>query len=148
MPALPNQGEIPMSTDNISVVRGMYEAFQRGDINAVLNSYAPNITWYSPGGREIPWAGARQGREQVGQFFAQLDASLEFLDFATEQFAASGDTVIVIGRDRVRVKASGDVLDEQWAHVMQVRDGQVVDFREIIDTAALVASLQKAATRV
>ena len=136
-----------MSTDNIGIVRGMYEAFQRGDIDAVLSSFAPTITWYSPGGSDIPWAGARQGREQVGQFFAQLDAALEFLDFAPEQFAASGDTVIVTGRDRVRVKATGDVLDEQWAHVMQVRDGQVADFREIIDTAALVAVFAKAAAR-
>jgi ketosteroid isomerase-like protein len=137
-----------MSTDNVGVVRGMYEAFQRGDIGAVLSSFAPTVTWYSPGGPEIPWAGARQGREQVGQFFAQLDASLEFLDFAPEQFAASGDTVIVIGRDRVRVKATGDVLEEHWAHVMQVRDGQVADFREIIDTAALVAAFSKSAARV
>jgi uncharacterized protein len=136
-----------MSTDNIGVVRGMYEAFQRGDIDAVLSSFAPTVTWYSPGGPEIPWAGARQGREQVGQFFAQLDGALEFLDFAPEQFAANGDTVIVIGRDRVRVKATGDVLDEHWAHVMQVRDGQVADFREIIDTAALVAVFAKAAVR-
>ena len=136
-----------MSTDNIGVVRGMYEAFQRGDIDAVLSSFAPTVTWYSPGGPEIPWAGARQGREQVGQFFAQLGAALEFLDFAPEQFAASGDTVIVIGRDRVRVKTTGDVLDEQWAHVLQVRDGQVADFREIIDTAALVAVFGKAAAR-
>ena len=137
-----------MSMDNISVVRGIYEAFQRGDIDAVLSSLAPTVTWYSPGGPEIPWAGARQGRQQVGQFFAQLDAALEFLDFAPEHYAASGDTVIVIGRDRVRVKASSDVLDEQWAHVMQVRDGQVADFREIIDTAPLVAALTKAAARV
>jgi uncharacterized protein len=136
-----------MSTDNIGVVRGMYEAFQRGDIDAVLSSFAPTVTWYSPGGPEIPWAGARQGREQVGQFFAQLDGALEFLHFAPEQFAANGDTVIVIGRDRVRVKATGDVLDEHWAHVMQVRDGQVADFREIIDTAALVAVFAKAAVR-
>jgi len=89
-----------MSTDNIGVVRGIYEAFQRGDINAVLSSLAPAVTWYSPGGPEIPWAGSRQGREQVGQFFGQLDATLEFLDFAPEQFAASGDTVI--GRTRSR----------------------------------------------
>lgn len=131
--------------DNIRVVRGTYEAFQRGDIDAVLNSFAANVTWYSPGGPEIPWAGPRQGREQVGQFFAQLDAALEFLDFAPEQFATTGDTVIVIGRDRVRVKASGDVLDERWAHVMQVRDGQVTDFLEIIDTASLVAAFRSAA---
>jgi hypothetical protein len=137
-----------MSADNISVVRGTYEAFQRGDIDAVLSSFAPDVTFYSPGGPEIPWAGARRGRDQVGQFFAQLDAALEFLDFAPEQFAASGDTVIVIGRDRVRVKASGDVLDEQWAHVMQVRDGQVADFREIIDTAALASAFRKAAASV
>jgi ketosteroid isomerase-like protein len=137
-----------VSTDNIGVVRGIYEAFQRGDIDAVLSSLTPTVTWYSPGGPEVPWAGARQGRQQVGQFFAQLDAALEFLDFAPEQFAASGDSVIVIGRDRVRVKVTGDVLDEQWAHVMRVRDGQVADFREIIDTAALVAAFARAAGRV
>ena len=137
-----------MSTDNISVVRGIYEAFQRGDIDAVLSSLAPTVSWYSPGGPEVPWAGARQGRQQVGQFFAQLDAALEFLDFAPERFVASGDTVIVIGRDRIRVKATGDVLDEQWAHVMEVRDGQVADFREIIDTAALVAALARTSARV
>jgi ketosteroid isomerase-like protein len=137
-----------MSADNISVVRGCYEAFQRGDIGALLNTLAPDVTWYSPGGSEMPWAGSRQGREQVGQFFAQIDAAFEFLEFTPEHFTASGDTVIVIGRDRVRLKASGDVLVERWAHLMQVRDGQIVDFFEIIDTAATTAALRKAAAGV
>ena len=139
-----------MSTeDNIRVVRGTYEAFQRGDIAGVLSSFAIDVTWFTPGGPEIPFAGARQGREAVARFFADLDATLEFLDFTIEDIAGGGgDTVIAIGRDRVRIKPSGDVIDEQFAHVMRVKDGQVVDFREIIDTAALSAAFRKAAAAI
>jgi ketosteroid isomerase-like protein len=133
---------------NTDVVRRAYAAFQLGNIPAVLETFAPDVTWFTPGPPEIPFAGRRQGREQVGEFFVSLDAVLEFQEFTPEQYIEQGETVVVFGKDRARLKSSGQTLDGEWAHVMTVRDGQITDFHEFSDTSALVDLLRQATTRV
>src|SRR5437660_156251 len=42
---------------NTEIVKGMYEAFNRGDTTPVLNSLSDNVEWIVPGGNSIPFAG-------------------------------------------------------------------------------------------
>ncbi len=58
-------------------------------------------------------------------------------DFAVtpEQFIASGDTVAVVARYTGTGKETGKDLDLPVAHVFDVRDGKVVQFRQFVDTA-------------
>lgn len=133
---------------NAEVVRSAYDAFLRGDIQRVLSTFASNITWFVPGGPEIPFAGRVQGNDQVAEFFQRLDASLEFQEFKPEHFVEQGDTVVVLGRSRVRVKATGSIVQHEWAHVMTVRDDVITDFYEYADMTEITAAFRQAAARV
>jgi ketosteroid isomerase-like protein len=132
---------------NIEIVKRGYEAFGRGDINGVLALCAENVEWVSSGPSELPTAGIRRGREQVAQFFKAVDQVFEIQRFEPKQFIAQGDQVVVLGDDTAKVKATGKVLTEEWAHAFAIRDGKIAAFREYIDTAQVVAELRAAPAR-
>lgn len=136
-----------MSQQNIELVRSSYAAFGRGDLDGVLATMDPDIEWTTPGGPEIPFAGARRGAGQVREFFNTLSEVLDFEQFEPQTFLADGDQVVVFGIDRVRVKATGNVISDAWCHSMTVRNGKIVRFREYIDTAALAAEFKTAGAR-
>src|SRR5262245_8209050 len=100
---------------NLDVIRRAYEAFGRGDIEALLSLMEENIEWRTPGPADLPTAGVRRGRQEVGAFFALLNQTFEIQRFEPETFLAAGDRVVVLGSDTARVTATGKVLDEPWA---------------------------------
>ena len=132
---------------NVDIVRRGYEAFGRGDLDTMLKLFDENIEWISPGPAELPTAGTRRGRQQVAEFFNSVNEIFEIQRFEPKAFIAEGDRVIVLGDDTSRIKATGKVLDSEWAHAFTLRDGLVIAFHEYIDTAAVVAELQAAAAR-
>ena len=132
---------------NLDIVRRGYEAFGRGDLDALLGLFDENVEWTSPGPAELSTAGTRRGREQVAEFFKALDAVVEIQRFEPQTFIAQGDYVVVLGEDSSRIKATGKVVDSAWAHVFTVRGGRIVRFHEYNDTAAVVAELRAAQAR-
>ena len=92
----------------------------------------------------MPTAGVRRGREQVAEFFKALDQVFEIQRFEPKQFIAQGEQVVVLGDDTAKVKVTGKVLTEEWAHAFTIRDGKITAFREYIDTAEVVAELRAA----
>ena len=132
---------------NLEIIRRGYEAFARGDLDALLSLFADNIEWVSPGPSDLPTAGTRRGRQQVADFFRILNELFEFQRFEPKTFIAQDDRVVVLGEDTARIKATGKVLDSAWAHAFSLRDGKVASFHEYIDTAAIVAELRSVQAR-
>lgn len=132
---------------NVEVVRQGYEAFGRGDIDGLLSLFDDSIEWVSPGPPDLPTAGTRRGKQQVAEFFRAVDEVFEMQRFEPQTFVAQGDRVVVLGEDTARVKATGKVLNESWAHAFVLRNGKVVSFHEYLDTAATVAEIRTAAAR-
>ena len=132
---------------NLEIIRRGYEAFGRGDLDALLSLFADNIEWVSPGPADLPTAGTRRGRQQVADFFRIVNELFEFQRFEPKTFIAQDDRVVVLGEDTARIKATGKVLDSAWAHAFSLRDGKVASFHEYIDTAAIVAELRSVQAR-
>jgi uncharacterized protein len=132
---------------NLEIVKRGYEAFGRGDTQALLDLFADDIEWSSPGPPELPTAGNRRGRQQVAEFFQAVDQIFEIQQFEPKTFLAQGDLVVVLGTDTARIKASGKVVTDDWAHAFTVRGGKIVKMREYIDTSAVVAELNTAQAR-
>lgn len=130
--------------ENVAIVRAGYEAFGRGDIDALLDTMDNNIEWTSPGPSDLATAGKRQGQQQVRQFFATVNELYDFQKFEANTFVADGDTVVVLGDDTITVKATGKTVSESWAHVFTIKNGKIVRFQEYIDTAAIVTELRAA----
>lgn len=123
-----------MGEQSVEVVKGVYEAFARGDVPAVLGAMADDIEWHEAEG--MPYGGVYHGGEAVAQnVFGPI--TQDILDFAVtpEEFIASGDTVAVVVRYTGTGKATGKQLDIPVVHVFDVRNGKIAKFRQFADTA-------------
>ncbi len=123
-----------MGEQSVDVVRGVYQAFGRGDVPAVLGAMADDIEWHEAEG--MPYGGVYHGGEAVAQnVFGPI--TQDVVDFAVtaEEFIASGDAVAAVVRYTGTGKATGKQLNLPVVHVWDVRNGKLAQFRQFIDTA-------------
>jgi ketosteroid isomerase-like protein len=124
-----------MSADDVSTMRTAYEAFNRGDIPAVLTAFDPAIEWNEPGGGRAP-RGRFHGAESVAKdVFSLVPENFEEFQAAPDQFIDSGDHIVVVGRFRGKAK-SGQALDLPYVHVWAMRNGKAASFHNYVDAAA------------
>ena len=128
---------------NVQVVQNAYGAFGRGDVDAVLGYLAENIDWQSFGPEELPTAGRRQGKAEVGRFFKQVAEAWNFERFEPRQFVAQGEMVIALGSYAGTSKSTGRKFASEWTHAYTFRDGKATTFREYTDTASLISAARK-----
>ena len=122
-----------MPGENSEVVRGIYEAFGRGDVPAVLGSFDAEIEWHEAHG--LPYGGVYRGPDAVAQnVFGPLVEDIPDFTVAPAEFFESGDRVVALGRYTGTAKESGAELDVPFAHEWTVRDGKVVHFHQHVDT--------------
>jgi uncharacterized protein len=130
-------------TSNIEAIKRSYEFFKRGDIPALLDDLiADNCTWISPGPKDkLPWAGTYKGKQEIANFFVQVERTLEFSEFTPREMIEQGNIVVVLGTLAGRAKTTGKPVKNEWAHVFKFSQGKVVFFQEYIDTAADVLAM-------
>jgi hypothetical protein len=130
--------------DNIDVVQNIYNDFKNGNIPGLLDKLDPNISWELPEMANVPFAGKRNGRDAVAEFFRLVGISQEALRFEPIDFIAKDDRVVVLGTYEWRVLENGRTFGGNWAHVFTIQNGTVTDFLEYTDTAAAEHGYQKA----
>ncbi|MDB5797715.1 MAG: nuclear transport factor 2 family protein [Paucimonas sp.] len=118
------------------VMRG-YEMFGQQDIEGLLSLYADDIEWVGYEEPEVPFSGTYRGKAGVRQFFADLAQALDVERFEAKQAIAEGDKVVVLGHAGWKVRDSGELLDYDWVHVFDVKDGLVRRFQHFDDGAQL-----------
>lgn len=130
--------------ENLQVVKDGYAAFSRGDIAGLLERFSPDIEWHIPG-TGLPLAGTYRGHDGVTKFFQKLAQEAEILDFQPREFVADGDRVLVVGSERVKVRATNRTVDLDWIMSFTMRNGKVTNFREYTDTKALADAYESSA---
>jgi uncharacterized protein len=127
------------------LVQEFYAAFKRGDVTGALNTLADNVDWFIPGPKDIiPFAGRRQDREQVAQFFEKLVGMQDAEQFDVREFVAQGDSVATLGHYRWRIKSTGQSYTSDFVHVFTIQDGRVSNFQEYLDTYAWTTAYRSA----
>lgn len=84
---------------NADLVRGVYESFAAGDVDAVLGAMSPDIVWteaenfpYADGN---PYVGPQAVLEGV---FARCNGEWDGFGVEVEEILDAGDTVVALGR--------------------------------------------------
>jgi len=122
--------------ENLQVVKDGYAAYGRGDLASLLALLAEDVEWIIPGAG-LPLAGTYRGREGAANFFQKLAAESEVLDFQPREFVADGDRVLVLGSERVKVKATNRTIEVDWIMAFTLRNGRITKFREYTDTKVI-----------
>lgn len=129
----------------LAVVRGVYDAFARGDVARITELVASEVTiWQSPA---LPWGGEHSGHEGLGRFLTALTGALDSSPVTERLYADGAGAVVQVGRTTGTVRRTGVPFDVAETHVWQVRDGAVVRFEAYLDTAAMLAALERADPR-
>jgi uncharacterized protein len=132
-----------MSEQNVELVNGVYGAFGRGDVPAVLGAFADDIEWFEAEG--MPYGGLHHGPDAVAQnVFGPITEDVEGFAVTPEQVIGSGATVAAIVRYTGTGKATGKALDEPVVHVWDIRDGKLARFRQFIDTVKFAEVVPRA----
>ena len=120
---------------NSDIVKTLYDAFAKGDVQTVLDAFDPRIQWREAEGflyaEGNPYIGPQAVAEGV---FQRIVSDVENFSVVPQQFVEGGDTVLVEGRYSGTVKATGTPVDAQFAHVWRLCDGKVVRFDQYTDT--------------
>jgi uncharacterized protein len=109
-----------MSQENVEIVRGLFEAYARGDLDALMEAYDPEVeivtlmtgTYHGP-------EGARQAIEEGRRTLRgwKLDPN-ELIDV--------GDSVIAIAHIRGAGQHSGIALGDLMALAFTIRNGLII----------------------
>jgi ketosteroid isomerase-like protein len=118
-----------MSQENVEIVRGIIDAHEQGDFDAVFAGYDPAIEWHlSPVfARASDFDPVYHGHEGVRAFWRQWFAAWERAYFEYEEFIDAGDSVVTILSQHVRGRTSGIELEwSSYGQVWTVRNGKIV----------------------
>jgi len=87
---------------------------------------------------QMTWIGTWEGKEAIFGFLGTFSQNVQVAHWENQDAFASGDTVAVFGRMKLRLTASGAETDEfTFALRAKVRDGQVVLWNWFEDTYAV-----------
>ena len=125
--------------DNVTLLKGLYDAFARGDIPAVLGAMSPGIKWYEAENNPyMPSGEAWVGPDAVlNNLFMRLGTEWGGFNVHPKLFHGAGDSVIVEARYSGTYKATGKSIDAQACHVWDIKDGKVTSFQQYLDTAKI-----------
>ena len=125
-----------MSQQNVQAMRGLYEAFSRGDLDTLEKGLSPEILWneaenslYSAGN---PYRSFAAIRDEV-----LLPPTRDYDNFRVEveELLDAGDTIVTTGRYRGRNMETGKELSAQFCHLLHVdADGKLDRVQEYVDT--------------
>jgi ketosteroid isomerase-like protein len=120
--------------NNLEIVQGLMEAWERGDMEAVFALYDPAIVWDNST-LPAPNAGVYHGHEGVRQFFQEWLEAFEDQHLQAETFIDAGGGVVVGHRISGRGKSSGAEVEMFRWQVYRVRNGLVTRI-DVFETRA------------
>lgn len=128
-----------MAQDNVDVVQGAWDAFGRGDIDAVLEAIAPSAETRLP--ESLPWGGTYAGPDGFRDFLTKLGDSWEQFSATPQKVLGADDNhVVVLAKTKGRTKA-GATIEGKTIWIYQLRDGKIADAESFGDTAQLLEAL-------
>lgn len=121
--------------ENVKTIQTVYEAFGRGDVQAILDVLANDVDFASEPDQKIaPWHG-RRSKAEVPAFFQALADTVDVTEFTPLAFASNDTDVMVVIRFGMKVKATNKSGTMDLHHWWRFRDGKVVMYRGTEDTA-------------
>ena len=132
-----------MSQENVELVGRSYAAYNAAvsapipleALRAATEGFAdPEIEWVMEPTALDALPTPYRGIDGVMEFFEGLVEAFEQIHLTPERFFDRGDQGLVcFVRAKARARMAGIELDEQWAHLITVRDGRILRLQQFLD---------------
>jgi uncharacterized protein len=117
---------------NVDTARAAYDAFGRGDLEALKDNFAEDGVWVTSD--ELPLGGETRGRDAILGNFAQIPNYWTSFSVEPEEFIDAGEWVVIRGTQRAGNDAGS--FESPFAHLMKFdADGKVVRGEFYADSA-------------
>lgn len=120
---------------NVQLVKNLFAAMGRGDLQAVQALTADDIEWVVPG--EWALAGTHRGHAGMAAFFRTAAHKVETVIKQPLELIAQGDRVLAVGYSTGKIKATDRTFEDDFVFAFTVSNGKVSRIREYIDTLAM-----------
>jgi uncharacterized protein len=128
--------EDTVADPKIETIQRVYEAFGRGDVDAILAVVDDDVDWASePESSIAPWHGVHKGKGEVQEFFEAIAKNLEVTEFTPLAFASNDTDVLTVVRFGMRIPATGKSGAMDIHHWFRFGDGKIVQYRGTENTA-------------
>jgi ketosteroid isomerase-like protein len=139
-----------MSQQNVLAARGLYDAFNRGDLTAFENGCARELVW-NEAENSLNAAGNpyRSVAEVVQGVFQPTLRDFDGFRCDVEKLLDAGDSVVATGRYRGRHKATGKQLGAQFCHIshfdQQAKLDAIQEYTDTLLEAEVAGQVQRIA---
>ena len=126
-----------MSQENVEIVCGQIEAFNRGDYDAALAILDEEVEWHVPdvAALDAPASGVLRGRARVAEQFARWFEAWEAHAFQVTDALGHGEDVFIAGLQIGRGRHSGLDVRVPTFHVFTLRGQKIVAMRTFPERA-------------
>lgn len=119
-----------------SSLRAAYGARMRGELDAVVATFAPDAVFRLAGSPQAsPIALRAAGTESVRAHMGRLIDAVAFDEHEIVSILVDGSRVGVHARVKLRARASGETATTELFDLIEFRDGKIASFTEFCDTA-------------
>jgi uncharacterized protein len=129
-----------MSPEDLAAVKSAYEAFGRGDMDALEKLLHPDIEWRTT--PEVPFLGTYKGLDEFQRGMNEWTESFDDLTTEVEEMIDAGEHALVFHRMHGRGRDSGAEVDLAIWQVVSVRDGKLARMHDFMDRAEALAAAQ------
>jgi ketosteroid isomerase-like protein len=123
-----------MSQENVEAFKRGVEAANRGDIEAALEEFDPEVEWHP--GLLMSLEGdatVYRGHEGIRVLYGEFDELFDNVHWEYAEIRDLGDRVVGIGRFRMRGKGSGAETETPICSVVDFKNGKAIQVRTYLD---------------
>ena len=120
-----------MSQENVEIVRKAIQAWNQREADLLLSYAAPEIDWM-PAGPAAVERSVYRGHDEVASAYATVWETWDLFEFQEGQVRDLGDSVLWLGRVKMRGGASQVELDQEFAAYWMVRDGKLIRIQALL----------------
>jgi ketosteroid isomerase-like protein len=111
--------------DNVEVIRQMFDAFARRDVDALLDLMDPRVEFFAPTATLAHEGTSYRGHDGIRDYFADVERLWEELRVTPGEYRAEGDTVLVLGQIHAR-GAVGYLAESPAGWLWRLENGKIV----------------------
>lgn len=124
------------ASTNVQAVLQQIAAIGRGDLDAAIANAHPDVQFQIFAPPEFMWIRHAVGAEALRAAIAHNFASVIEQVPEVTSVTAQGETVVLLGRERGRIRESGAAYDVEFVQRFQFRDGRLASVKIIAARAS------------
>jgi uncharacterized protein len=126
---------------NVDTIKSGFDAFNRGDVEAVKETWTDDIRWDGSNAEGLPGSGRHEGKDAVVQMLGEITEQWDEFQAIPDEFLEQDDNVVVLGHLEGRAK-TGKSVRAPFAHVWRMQGGKGSEVLALTDTLEVARALE------